>query len=262
MLDWMWVRICGINWLEVRVVRITWCSTNRGPIVRSVYHGTQRGTLNLTAPNTDTITAECSRVIPDSYNAAMIFLVSAPCYSTPDGKWSNDCEVKVLTFRFNLRLFTSAKTCSPVRPIGQWSKQFHDQTVKRSILIACFTYWRPDLRQKAPERSEKQVSVGEKTSDSRWQQRIWPQMLNTMTSFKFCMLSCPTVFSYLKLGDLCVLKGLQFLHGSSSVDVAFLLKLNVNSVCFGKKRSDDKTGCKAANSLATLFGDKTKSISK
>lgn len=50
MLEWTWVRICGINWLEVRVVRITWRSTNQGAIKRSVYHGARRGTFKPHRP--------------------------------------------------------------------------------------------------------------------------------------------------------------------------------------------------------------------
>lgn len=65
MLEWVWVRICGINWLEVRVVRITWCSTNQGPIERSVYQSSQWGNSNVTASNTKKMTAECSHVLRD-----------------------------------------------------------------------------------------------------------------------------------------------------------------------------------------------------
>lgn len=107
MLEWMWVRICGINWLEVRVVRITQRSTNQGPVERSVYHSTEWGTLNLTALNTQTITAECCHIIPDSYSADRTVIWFSLCWlCTPaHWKWNNDCGVKALTFSFKLRLY-------------------------------------------------------------------------------------------------------------------------------------------------------------
>lgn len=38
MLECVRVTICGMNWLVRRVARITWCSSNQGPIKKCVYH--------------------------------------------------------------------------------------------------------------------------------------------------------------------------------------------------------------------------------
>lgn len=99
MLEWMWVRICGINWLEVRVVRITWCSANQGPIEGSVYQSTHSEATQTSQPQ--------RQWQQSSFTKYMTFRMHSGYSSTLDLKQNNDCGVKGLTFSFNSKLLTS-----------------------------------------------------------------------------------------------------------------------------------------------------------